>query len=148
MLYKFSTRIIFLLLGLFFSVIAGFYFNLSNGFVFQGFYLTPQFQLLDLAVYCSPEIFLNSQLIGYTFYLIFGIACAKKMDLWPDKMDRTSIVSFFLLIGLVFISDFYSFYQDLTNQFTGRHFRIGMLVFLIGLSICMRLQRIDSKLKE
>jgi hypothetical protein len=146
--FKHPIPFILLLLGYFFSSVAGFHFNLSNGFNFQDFYVNPQFQLLDFALYCSPEVCLNSQLFGYFFYLVFAIDCAKKMEYYSGKGDRIMLFSFFLLLGLVFISDFYSFYQDLSNQFTGRHFRIGFLVFLIGLSINFRLQWSDKQLEE
>lgn len=146
--YKHPIPFILLLLGYFFSSVAGFHFNLSNGFDIQEFYVNPQFHFFDLALFCSPEVSLNSQLIGYLFYLVFAIDSAKKMEFYSGKGDRIMLISFFLLIGLVFISDFYSFYQDLTNQFTGRHFRIGFLVFLIGLSIYYRLQWVDKQLEE
>lgn len=146
--YKHPIAFILLLLGYFFSSVAGFHFNLSNGINFQDFYVKPQFQFLDLALFCSPEVCLNSQLIGYLFYLVFGIDCAHKLVYFSSNRDRIVLISFFLLIGLVFISDFYSFYQDLTNQFTGRHFRIGFLVFLVGLSIYYRLQWAEKQLEE
>ena len=148
MKYKHPIHFMLLLLGYFFSSVAGFRFNLANGFYFQDFYLEPQFQIFDLALYCSPEVFLNSQSIGYLFYLIFAVGCAKKLEHYSGTGDRLMLISFFLLVGLVFISDFYSFYQDLNNQFTGRHFRVGFLVFLIGLSIYYRLQWNDKPLEE
>lgn len=146
--YKHPIPFILLLLGYFFSSVAGFHFNLSNGFDFQDFYVKPQFQFLDLALLCSPEVCLNSQLIGYLFYLAFAIDSAKKFGYYSSKGDRIMLISFFLLVGLVFISDFYSFYQDLTNQFTGRHFRIGFFVFLVGLTIFYRLQWFENQLEE
>lgn len=122
-----------LILGLLFSAIIRFKFNLSQGFEFKGFGISLPTQFLDFAGVSSNELSLNSQLIGYVFYLIFGMLYLKRVDF--SVKPSPIIIVFLGLVGVVILSDLYSFYQDLNNQFTGRHFRIGLTVFLIGLVI-------------
>jgi hypothetical protein len=127
-----------LLMGLLFSATVGFNFNLYQGFEFKGFWITLPTQFFDFAAKSSNELRLNSQLIGYLFYLIFGILCLKRMK-QSIKTHQIILGLYFALIGFVFLSDFYSFYQDLNNQFTGRHLRYGFSIFLYGLFIYYKL---------
>lgn len=127
-----------LILGLLFSATLGFKFNLSNGFEYKGLWFFVPVQFFDLAVKSSNETFLTSHLIGYLFYILFAIYCFKQFDL-SLKAIRMILIVFCILTGMVLLSDFYSFYQDLNNQFTGRHFRIGLTVFTIGLILIFRL---------
>ena len=130
-----------LILGLLFSATVGFKFNLSQGFEFKGFWMSLPVQFFDFAGEGSDELNLTSQLIGYLFYLIFGILCLKRLG--PlFKPYKALVIIFFGLISLVFVSDFYSFYQDLNNQFIGRHFKIGFTVFLLGLMLYSKTQKL------
>ena len=136
--YKMKKQNIFifslLILGLLFSATMGFKFDLANGFELKGWWISIPLQIFDFAGQSSNELALNSQLIGYVFYLMFGLASLKKHDLQANT-SKFLFVTFFILIGLVFISDFYSFYLDINNEFGGRHFGVGLLVFLLGLGI-------------
>jgi len=129
---KIKLPLALLLCGLLFSSIAGFNFNLANGFHFHNFWFKVPLQIFDFAGGSSGELFLNSQLLGYLFYLLFGMISFEKIE-WSNLRSSLSFIAFVALIGMVVINDFYCFYLDLTAQFTGRHFRVGLLVFLIGL---------------
>ncbi len=123
-----------LILGLLFSATMGFKFDLANGFELKGWWISIPLQIFDFAGQSSNELALNSQLIGYVFYLMFGLVSLKIHNLQANT-SKFMFVTFFILIGLVFVSDFYSFYQDINNEFSGRHFGVGLLVFFLGLGI-------------
>jgi hypothetical protein len=133
------TLLSLVILGLLFSSVLGFDFNLANGFEFHRFWFKPSLQLVDYAG-SSPEQILTSQLAGYAFYLLFGMLIFNEID-WSNRRNTVSFLVFVLLIALVIFSDFYSFYQDLTHQFAGRHLRLGQLTGLIGLALYARIQR-------
>lgn len=120
-----------LILGLLFSVVIRFNFNLRDGFQISGTWIHIPGQLLDIAVKSSNELFLTSHIVGYIFYLSFGLLAVKRIDI-KKQINKVLLIIFFALVGLVFLNEFYSWYQDFNHQFTGRHFRIGFLVFLLG----------------
>lgn len=120
-----------LILGLLFSVIVRFNFNLRDGFEITGTWIHIPGQLLDIAVKSSNELFLTSHFVGYIFYLSFALLAIKRIDI-KKQINKVLLIIFFALVGMVFLNDFYSWYQDFNHQFTGRHFRIGLLVFLLG----------------
>jgi len=127
--YKFIS-ITLLSLGLVFSVLLGFNFNLSQGFEFKGFWFYFPPNLMDIAFISSGETLLKSNLIGYVFYLIFGIIYFKQN---PSFRKSPVFIAFLILVALVFISDFYSMYLDFNDAFNGRHFRVGLIVFILGI---------------
>lgn len=131
--YK-NPKLYILMTGLIFSATFGFKYNLAHGLELKGFWISIPIQFLDFAVTSSNQLFLTSQLIGYLFYFIFGILCMKYFGSLISNA-RIMLIIYFGLIGIVFLSEIYSIYQDLNNQFTGRHFRIGFTVFLLGLAI-------------
>ncbi len=130
------------ILGLLFSSILGFDFNLANGFEFHRFWYKPSLQLVDYAG-SSPDLQLTSQLAGYVFYLLFGMIIFPQID-WTNGRNAFYFLVFVALTAVVIFSDFYSFYQDLTHQFNGRHLRLGMLTGLTGLVLYARFQRQTS----
>jgi len=132
-----------LALGLLFSSIAGFNFNLTDGFHFHNFWVRTPLPLVDIATKNSSDLHLNSHLIGYLFYLVFGMISFGETD-WSNWRNSMGFIAFVALVGLVIISDFNSFYQEITHQFTGRHIRMGLLVFLIGLSVFYRNKRFKN----
>ncbi len=127
------------ILGLLSSSVLGFDFNLANGFEFHRFWYKPSFQLIDYAG-CSPDLQLTSQLAGYVFYLLFGMIIFPQID-WTNRRNAFYFLVFVALTAVVIFSDFYSFYQDLTHQFAGRHLQMGQLTGLIGLALYAHIQR-------
>ncbi len=132
-----------LILGLLFSATMGFKFNLTNGFELKDWWISIPLQIFDFAGQSSNELALNSQLIGYVFYLIFGLVSLKTRNI-QSNTSKFLLAAFFVLVGLVFISDFYSFYLDINREFRGRHFGVGLLVFLLGLGIHFDFQKLRS----
>ena len=134
------------ILGLLFSSILGFDFNLADGFEFHRFWFKPSLQLVDYAG-SSPDMQLTSQLAGYVFYLLFGMFVFPQID-WTNHRNAFYFLVFVALTTSVIFGDFYSFYQDLTHQFNGRHLRLGQLTGLIGLVLYARIQRQESVQSE
>lgn len=120
---------ILLLLGLILSQIVIVKFNLNSGFEFHNFC----FKLLPVAEYAgktSPELYLTSTILGYFAYLIFGILNTNKI-----KSPET-FKSFLMFTGIAVIVSFFEFtsiIEDLNSNFQGKYFRIGWLLFLLGL---------------
>jgi len=140
---KIKLPLALLLCGLLFSSITGFNFNLADGFHFHNFWIKGPLPIFDLAMKSSGELFLNSQLIGYLFYIIFGMISFGKIN-WSDIRSNISFIAFVAFVAMVIIGDFYCFYLDITHQFTGQHFRVGLLVFLLGLTVLYRNQLADK----
>jgi hypothetical protein len=123
-----------LILGLIFSVFAGFYFNWQNGFEFKGYWFRSTPNLVDIALNSSLELKLRSTLVGNLFYSIFAILFFVKQ---PELRKSSELIAFIVLVSLINISDLYSIYQDINNEFIGRHIRIGLIIFIIGV-LCVR----------
>lgn len=139
-----KLNLIILCLGLVFCSILGFHFNLNNGLEFKFIWFYFPSKLIDYAGGSSNQLFLTSHIIGYVFYLIFGIRYFKKYYM-TEKTNKILFSIYFTLIALVFISEFYSYYQELTNQFTGRHLRIGLIVFQFGFEFFRNYRRTDRE---
>ncbi len=127
-----------LILGLLFTEAFGFKFHLHHGFSFDGFWLRFPLNIFDFGG-DSSDLFLTSHLIGYLFYLGAGYLIHKNYPV--DKQGAKLLLPlFFAIVTAVFISDFYSYYQDLNNIFAGRHLKMGGLVFLIGALLVKRIR--------
>lgn len=120
---------ILLLLGLIFSQLVLLKFNLNHGFEFHDFW----FKLLPLAEYAgksSPELFLTTTILGYISFVIFGALNTNKI-----KSPQT-FKSFLMFTGIALVVSFFEFtsiVEDLNSNFQGKYFRIGWLLFLLGL---------------
>lgn len=122
-----KTEKILLLFGFLFSVVL-ITFQLNEDFQFQ--YFKIKTALIDIA-WGSKEFFLTSQFIAYPIYLSFSIFTWRKVSI--NGKILILIFSFLTLIGIYF--ELLSFYEVLNNTFTGRHFRIGVLLAIFGLYI-------------
>jgi len=122
---------ILLILGLLFSQIFLFIFNLNDGFVFHGISI----KLLPLADYAgkaSPVTELTSILIGYIIFVIYGVLNTNKTrspEIFKPALMFTGIAI------LVTFFEFTSILEDLQGSYQGKHFRIGWPIFLLGLFI-------------
>jgi hypothetical protein len=132
-----------LIIGWIFSTVITFKFSLTTDFKFISFWISSPFKFIDIAIHDSQELSLTSQLIGYIFFVIYGVLCIPRIDL-SIKTNLFILITFFLLILIVFASDIYSFIQDMNGQFTGRHLRIGATVFSIGLIILLKIPRLNT----
>ena len=129
-----KLSLILLILGLIFSQLFGITYNFSNGFEFHQFY----YKLLPIASYAgdaSPQLFLTTTWIGYIFYLIFGIINTSKVKS-PSIYKPVLMMSGISIVVLIF--EFSSILEDFNGTFNGKHFRIGWLIFLLGLWIFVK----------
>ena len=126
-----KLSIILLLLGLIFSQIIVVRFNLNNGFQFHNFW----FKILPIASYAgksSPELYLTSTILGYIAFVIFGILNTNKVK---SPGIFKSVLMFSGITIVVTFFEFTSVLEDLNSTFQGKYFRIGWLLFFLGLWI-------------
>lgn len=88
------------------------------------------FSFFDLAVESSDELYLTTDILAYIFYLFF-------IFLFYKKYNELNIrVCFFILINIIGI--FFEFFRItlfFNNNFSGQHFRVGILIFLLGVTV-------------
>ncbi|PLX11789.1 MAG: hypothetical protein C0597_14530 [Marinilabiliales bacterium] len=130
-----------LILGLLFSQLFRIVFNLNNGFEFH--HITVKLlPIADYAGKASPQLFLTSTIIGYIAFVIFGIINTNKIKS-PDIFKSALIFTFIAI--LVSFFEFTSILEDINGTFQGKHFRIGWLLFLLGLWIFSKKYFIKKK---
>ena len=123
----------FLILGLVFSTIIRVRFNVSNGFEFQDFWITPIPSIFDFAAIRSSELALTSTSFGYLFFVIFGLLMLS--DFKALRQKNTSLTIFLVLSLLALVFESISVIQDISSSFVGQHLRMGLALFLFGLLI-------------
>ena len=129
-----KLSLVLLILGLIFSQVILFRFNVNHGLEFHHVWI----KILPIADYAgksSPQLFLTTAFIGYIFYLIFGAININKMKA-PETFK-----TFILFSGITIVVGFFeisSIFEDLNSKFQGKHFRIGWLIFLLGLWIFIK----------
>ncbi|MDA3954129.1 MAG: hypothetical protein PF485_10810 [Bacteroidales bacterium] len=122
---------ILLILGLVFSQIVVARFNLNHGFEFHNFW----FKILPIADYAgksSLDLYLTSTILGYIAFVIFGVLNTNK-EKSPGIFKSALMFSAITIVVTFF--EFTSILEDLNSTFQGKHFRIGWLLFLLGLWI-------------
>jgi len=120
-----------LFIGLFLSQIIVIRFNLNDGFDFHNLWI----KILPIADYAgtsSEEMYLTSTILGYIAFIIFGVKHTNK-----NKYPRIfkSALMFTGIAVVVTFFEFTSILEDLNGTFQGKHFRIGWLLFLLGIWI-------------
>lgn len=126
-----KLSIILLLLGLIFSQIIIVRFNLNDGFEFHNYWI----KILPIADYAgksSPELYLTSTILGYIAFVIFAVLNTNKVKS-PDIFKSALMFSAITIVITFF--EFTSILEDLNSTFQGKHFRIGWLLFFLGLWI-------------
>ncbi len=126
-----KLSLIFLFLGLIFSQIIVIRFNLNEGFEFHNFW----FKILPITSYAgklSPELYLTSTILGYIAFVIFAVLNTNKVK---SPGIFKSVLMFSAITIVVTFFEFTSILEDLNSTFQGKHFRIGWLLFLLGLWI-------------
>ena len=135
----------FLILGLIFSSIIRVRFNVSNGFEFQGFWITPLPSVFDFAAIRSSDLALTSTSFGYLFIVISGLFMLS--DFKALRKKTTSLTVFLVLTLLALVFESVSIIQDFSSSFGGQHLRIGLALFLFGLLVFVKNYRtINNKL--
>lgn len=127
-----KKRSFFLLItGLILSQIVVVRFNLNNGFEFHNLWI----KILPVADYAgkqSSELYLTSTILGYIVFVIFGVINTNKAK-YPNIFK--SALMYTAVAVVVTFFEFTSILEDLNGTFQGKHFRIGWLLFLLGLWI-------------
>ena len=125
-----KLSLILLILGLLFSQLIVMIYNLNDGFEFHKIII----RFYPLAKYStiSPDLKLKSVLVGYIFFVIFGVLNTNK-----TKSPET-FKSALMFTGIVVVLSFFEFtsiLEDINGTFRGKHFEIGWIIFLLGLWI-------------
>jgi hypothetical protein len=128
------------MIGWIFSTLVTPRFNLTPELEIKGFWISSPLKFIDIAIQGSEELSLTSQLIGYIFYILFGVLSIPRIDL-SVRINLFLLITFFLMILLVFAGELYSFLLDMHGHFTGNHFRMGATVFAIGFMIFLMLPK-------
>lgn len=137
--FKQKIALIFLILGLIFSSVFRMKFNLSDGFEFHNFWITIIPSIFDYAG-SSNEPELTSTFFGYILFIIFGLLLIR-VNKDVNIVKNTSLFIFLTITFIAFIAESWSLIQDVNSIFSGKHFRIGPILFLVGLSIFVRSYR-------
>ncbi len=126
-----KTSLFLLITGLFFSQIIVIRFNLNNGFEFHNLWI-KFLPIADYAGKSSGELFLTSTILGYIAFVIFGVNHTNKSK-YP-QIFKSALMYTGIAVVVTFF-EFTSILEDLNGTFQGKHFRIGWLLFLLGLWI-------------
>lgn len=120
-----------LFIGLILSQIIVIRFNLNHGFDFHNLWIKI-IPIADYAGKSSKEMYLTSTILGYIAFIIFGVKHTNK-----NKYPRIfkSALMFTGIAVVVTFFEFTSILEDLNGTFQGKHFRIGWLLFLLGVWI-------------
>ena len=124
-----KLSLILLILGLLFSQLIIATFNLNNGFEFHRFAIKI-LPIFDYAGTGSMQLFLTSTVLGYIFFVIFGVLNTNKIK--SPGVFKSALMFSGIAIVVTFF-EFTSILEDLYGNFQGKHFRIGWLLFLLGL---------------
>ena len=123
--------LILLILGLILSQVIFLVFNLNNGFELHEISI----RLLPIAEYAgktSSQLYLTSIILGYIAFVIFGVINTNKIK---SPSIFKSALMFSAITIVVSFFEFTSILEDLNGTFHGKHFRIGWLLFFLGLWI-------------
>ena len=127
---KQKIALLFLLLGLVFSSLFRMRFNLSDGFEFHNFWITIIPSIFDYAS-SSNEPELTSTFFGYILFVIFGLLLIR-VNKDANIVKNTSLFIFLTITFIAFTAESWSLIQDVNSNFSGKHFRIGPILFLVG----------------
>ena len=123
-----------LILGLIFSIFLV-TFRIENGIEFLNVQL--KFSIIDVALNTSMETFLNSAILGYLCYLIFSFVVWNK----TNKNGKTLLVVYSILTLIAIGIELNLFYEGFNGIYSGKHFRIGIPLAIIGFFIVNRMNK-------
>ncbi|WP_417786554.1 hypothetical protein [Tenacibaculum sp.] len=133
------TENMLLILGLIFSVFL-LTFRIENGIEFLNVQL--KFSIIDVALNTSMETYLNSAILGYLCYLIFIFVVWNK----TNKNGKTLLMVYSILTLIGIGIELNLFYEGFNGTYSGKHFRIGIPLAIIGFYIVNRMNK--TKLKN
>ncbi len=120
-----------IIIGLLLSQIILIIFNLNSTFIIHDITI----RILPIAEYAgrtSPQLYLTSAILGYIAFVVFGVINTNKIKA-PSIFK--SVFMFTAISIVVTFFEFTSILEDLNGTFHGKHFRIGWLLFFLGLWI-------------
>jgi hypothetical protein len=123
-----------LILALLLSSIIRIRFNFYGGFTFYDFWMTFPLAIFDFARNSSNQLQLTSTIFGYLFYFIIALFLFDK-TIFTRRITSFAWYALIILTGFAFYFECSAFLKDFNGQFTGSHFRIGPLLFIIGLTL-------------
>uniref|UniRef100_UPI0032176289 hypothetical protein n=1 Tax=uncultured Draconibacterium sp. TaxID=1573823 RepID=UPI0032176289 len=135
-----------LIFGFILSSIIRVRFNLSDGFEFHNFWITPIPSIFDFAALSSSELELTTTILGYLSFLIAGILMLRIVRSSANNKDL-SVIAFLVVTCFAIIFEFSSVIQDLNSSFGGKHLRMGLILFVISLTLLFKSHR-ELKLKN
>lgn len=131
---------ILLILGLIFSIFL-LTFRIENGIEFLN--VQFEFSIIDIALNTSMETYLNSAILGYLCYLIFSFVTWNK----TSKNEKNLLVIFSILTLIGIGIELKSFYESFNGIYSGKHFRIGIPLAIIGFFIANRMNKTELNKK-
>ena len=134
------TENVLLILGLIFSIFL-LTFRFENGFEFLNIQL--EYSIIDVALNMSTENYLNSAIIGYLCYLIFSFIVWNK----TSKNGKTLLLIFSILTLIGIGIELKPFYESFNGIYSGKHFRIGIPLAIIGFFIANRMNKTELNKK-
>lgn len=136
-----KTENILLILGLMFSIFL-LTFRFENGFEFLNIQL--EYSIIDIALNMSTENSLNSAIIGYLCYLIFSFIMWNK----TSKNGKTLLLIFSILTLIGIGIELKAFYESFNGIYSGKHFRIGIPLAIIGFIITNQMNKTELNKKN
>jgi len=135
-----KTENILLILGLIFSIFL-LTFRIENGFEFLNVQL--ELSIIDVALNMSTETYLNSAILGYLCYLIFSFVMWNK----TSKNGKTLLLIFSILTLIGIGIELKPLYESFNGIHSGKHFRIGIPLAIIGFYITNRMNKTELNKK-
>jgi len=140
-----KTILVYLILGLVFSSIIRIKFNFNNGFEFRELWITFPLPLFDMASDIVKNLVLTSTIIGYLFYVGFGITLIS--DFKSSIIKETSTFVFLLILFVSISMELVLLIHGMISYTIDYHVRVGPTLFLIGLYIYFKRFVFKSKTK-
>lgn len=127
-----------LALGFLFTSIVGLSF--SNGLHFNGFwfFMIP-IKLSEVVGTNTDNTILNSCLLGYIFYLIYGVNIIKSR--FKNMGSKASAVMFLVITTYTLVIESKFIYNSWQTDYNGSFFHIGVAIFIYGLIVYAKITK-------
>ncbi|MDP4184528.1 MAG: hypothetical protein Q8862_05100 [Bacteroidota bacterium] len=128
--------IYFLVLGLLFSQVIFATYTLNQGFKILSTNMKLA-QAVDVALAQSSMKTLTTVFIGYFFFLLFSLINIKR---GIQRGGKTFLI-FLTLIVIALAYEITNMIEDASSTYQGKHMHIGLVLFVIGLFLLVRMYR-------